>query len=111
MKINYVAKVNEQIKLKDIKTGELFRPTDSRDVYIRTSVRGDDNLLTNSFNSLWNSTANGYEGDPFDSKDDFEDKCNYEDLIVCVDIESGDIWLLHQDVCVEKLKSELTIEE
>ena len=111
MKINYVEKVNEEIKLKDIKVGELFRPTNSRDVYMRTTIRGDDTLLTNSCNTLWENTACGYGGEPFEDRDDFEEKCEYEDLIACVDMERGEIWLLHQDVCVEKLKSELTIEE
>ena len=111
MKINYVEKVNEEIKLKDIKIGELFRPINSRDVYMRTTIWGDNDLLTNSCNTLWNNIANGYEGEPFEDRDDFEDKCEYEDLIACVDMESGEIWLLYQDIYVEKLKSELTIEE
>ena len=111
MKINYAEKVNKEIKLKEIAIGELFRPTNSRDVYMRTTIRGDDTLLTNSCNTLWENTACGYEGEPFVDRDDFEEKCEYEDLIACVDMESGESWLLYQDIDVETLKSELTIEE
>lgn len=111
MKINYVEKTQKKITLADIKVGELFRPTNSRDVYLRTDLWGDDEILTNNCNTLWQSFACGYDNEPFENKDEFEERYDYEDLIVCVDMTNGEVYLLYKDITVERLKSEITIEE
>ena len=112
MKINYVSKIEQpKLTLNDIKVGELFRPTNSRMVLMRLDRNGEDDLLTTHCSVLWETTLNSYVGEDFDDIVDFEDKHNYEDLILCADMDDGSVCLIYKGIEVEKLNAEIRIVE
>lgn len=112
MKINYVSKIEQpKFTLNDIKVGELFRPVDSRMVFMRLDRDGNDDFLTNQCSVLWESMFNGYIGEDFDDRDEFEDNHSYDDLILCVDMDDGSVCLIYKGIEVEKLNAEIQIVE
>ena len=112
MKINYVSKIEQsKLTLNDIKVGELFRPIDSRMVFMRLDRNGEDNLLTTHCSFLWESMFNGYIGEDFDDRDEFEDNHSYDDLILCAEMDDGSVCLMYQGIEVEKLNAEIRIVE
>ena len=112
MKINYVSKIEQpKLTLNDIEVGELFRPIDSRMVFMRLDRDADSMLLTEYHSTLWEETFNGYIGEDFDDKDEFEDNHDYGELILCADMTDGSVGLIYKDREVEKLNAEIRIVE
>lgn len=112
MKINYVSKIEQsKLTLNDIEVGELFRPIDSRMVFMRLDIDGNDDLLTTHCSILWESMLNGYIGEDFDDKDEFEDNHSYDDLILCAEMDDGSVGLIYKGIEVEKLNAEIQIVE
>lgn len=112
MKINYVSKPDKpRLILNDINAGELFRPIDSRMVLMCLDRYGEDDLLTTHCSVLWETMLNGYVGEDFDDRDEFEDKHNYEDLILCAGMGDGSVYLIYKGIEVEKLNAEIRIVE
>ena len=112
MKIKYVSKIEQpKLTLNDIEVGELFRPVDSRMVFMRLDRDGNDELLTNQCSVLWESMFNGYIGEDFDDRDEFEDNHSYDDLILCAEMDDGSVCLIYKDIEVEKLNAEIQIVE
>lgn len=112
MKVNYVSKIEQsKLTLNDIEVGELFRPIDSRMVFMRLDRDGNDDLLTTHCSILWESMSIGYMGEDFDDRDEFEDNHSYDDLILCADMTDGSVGLIYKGIEVEKLNAEIQIVE
>ena len=105
MKINYERTVPITPKLHDVHSGELFRPTNSERVFMRTSGRGGDEFTCDKeqpLRKLFEDMQEAYER---------PEDIDYEDLLFCADMETGKLVLLHSDLKVEKLIGELMIKE
>ena len=105
MKINYERTVPITPKLHEVRSGELFRPTSSERVFMRTSGHGSDEFTSEKeapLRKLFDDMQGAYEK--------VED-IDYEELIFCADMETGKLVLLHSDLKVEKLIGELMIKE
>ena len=112
MKLNYVSKNNQPLlTLDDIEVGELFRPTNTSMVLMRLDKNADSMLLTEYHSTLWEETFNGYIGEDFDDKDEFEDNHDYDELILCADMTDGSVGLIYKGIEVEKLNAEIQIVE
>ena len=110
MKINYVSKNTQpQLTLNDIEVGELFRPTDTSMVFMRLDKDADSTLLTEYHSTLWEETFNGYIGEDFNDKDEFEYNHDYYELILCANMTDGSVGLIYKGIEVEKLNAEIQI--
>lgn len=105
MKINYERTVPITPKLSEVRNGELFRPTNSERVYMRTNGYGSDEFTSEKelpLRKLFDDIQNVYEK---------PEDIDYEDLVFCADMETGKLVLLHSGIKVEKLIGELMIKE
>lgn len=104
MKANY--KNNDaSITLMLLDYGELFYLANSRSqtIYMKTSCDASETLFNECSSRLLD-----YYLDDYDTQDYcYQEPC---DLIVCVNINSGDIVLLHEELEVVELKYNLEIE-
>lgn len=109
MKITYQEKPISRIpKLKDLDTGEVFRFPNSLRIFMRCDLCGESQLLSEKPSSIWGyvtKTAN----DPFEDKEHFDENFDYDQLIVCVELVSGNVTLFYEGIEVEPLDCELLI--
>lgn len=105
MKINYERTVPITPKLNEVRPGELFRPTNSENVYMRTNHQGSDDFTSEKEPPLRKMFIDVQ--DTYDNPEDID----YEELVFCVDMETGKLVLLSAAVKVEKLIGELMIKE
>ena len=111
MKITYTDKpIGKSPTLEDLKRGAVFRPINSRQVYIRSDLLGEDYLLTERGENIWRYvTLVGSE--PFEDKAEFDENYDYDSLIVCVNLESGYVTVFYDGIEVEPLDCELLVKE
>ena len=105
MKINYERTIPITPKLHEVRAGELFRPNGTEHVYMRTSGHGSDEFTSEKeapLRKLFDDLQGAYEK---------SEDIDYEELIFCVDMETGKLVLLHSGLKVEKLIGELMIKE
>lgn len=105
MKISYEKTVPITPKLHELRAGELFRPTRSEQVFMRTGAFGSDEFTSEKeapLRKLFDDIQGAYES---------TDEIDYESLVFCADMETGKLVLLDSDLKVEKLIGELTIKE
>ena len=105
MKINYERTVPITPRLNDVRPGELFRPTNTDSVYLRTNSFGSDDFTSDKEPPLRKL---------FEDIQSFYDKnegLDYEALVFCVNVETGKLVLLDSELKVEKLIGELLIKE
>lgn len=105
MKINYERTVPITPCLSEVRAGELFRPIEAERVYLRTNGYASDDFTSDKeppLRKLFNDLQGAYEK---------PEDIDYEELIFCVDIESGKLVLLAANLKVEKLIGELMIKE
>lgn len=105
MKINYERTVPITPLLYEVRPGELFRPTNSERVFMRTNGHGSDEFTSDKIaplRKLFDDLQGNYEA---------EDDIDYESLIFCTDVETGKLILLDSELKVEKLVGELLIKE
>ena len=105
MKINYERTVPITPRLNEVRPGELFRPTNSESVYLRTNAYGSNDFTSDKdqpLRKIFEDLQNAYD----------EDEClDYEALVFCINVETGKLILLDADLKVEKLIGELLIKE
>lgn len=109
MKVKYIEQPEKKTLLKDIGIGTVFAPIGTNDIYIKLDHNGGSDFLTNNCAYLWSATNGGYEGEDFETRNDFEEEYDYEDLILCADVQSGNATLLFKHIEVEILNCELVI--
>ncbi len=105
MKINYERTVPINPRLHEVRPGDLFRPTNSERVFMRTGSRSCDEFTSDKetpLRKMFEDLQSVYE---------HQEDIDYDDLLFCVDIESGKLALLHSELKVEKLIGELMIKE
>ena len=105
MKINYERTVPIMPSLSEVRPGELFRAVKGERVYMRTNTRASDDFTSEHelpFRRLYDAAEHG--------NIKFED-VDYEDLIFCLDMETGKLVLMPMTLNVEKLIGELMIKE
>ena len=105
MKINYERTVPITPKLHEVRAGELFRPMNSDNVYMRTNGHGSDDFTSEKeqpLRKMFTDIQNTYEK---------EEDIDYENLVFCADMETGKLVLLDESLKVEKLIGELMIKE
>lgn len=109
MKITYQEKpIPQNPKLKDLNTGDVFRVTGSLRIFMRCDLCGESRLLAEKSSSIWGyvtKTAN----DPFEDKEHFDENFDYDQLIVCVELVSGNVTLFYEGIEVELLDCELLV--
>lgn len=110
MKIEYIDKPTlKNPTLAELKSGEVFRPTNSRIVYMCCDLCGESRLLSERGSDIWEHTA--LVGDePFEEKETFAENHDYDELIVCVSLTTGSVVLLYQDIEVERVNCKLLVE-
>jgi hypothetical protein len=109
MKVKYVEQTKKATLLKDIPVGAVFNPIDTSHIYMALDHSGDSEFLTSNLSRLWSATETGYEGEDFDTREDFEQNYDYSNLILCADICTGKTALLFEDIEVELLNCELVV--
>lgn len=105
MKINYERTVPITPKLYEVRPGELFRPNHADNVYMKTSSNGSDEFTSEKevpLRKMFADIQNAY---------DREEDIDYENLVFCIDMETGKMVLLDSALKVEKLIGELMIKE
>lgn len=105
MKINYERTVPITPKLNEVRPGELFRPTNSERILMRTNAHGSDDFTSEKevpLRKLFDDVQGFY-----DNTEDID----YENLIFCADMETGKLTLMDAGIKVEKLIGELMIKE
>lgn len=105
MKINYERTIPITPKLYEVRPGELFRPTQSERVFMRTTGHGSDEFTCDKeapLKKMFDDMQGAYEK---------PEDIDYEELLFCADMESGKLVLLHSGLKVEKLIGELMIKE
>lgn len=109
MKVKYTEQTKKAILLKDISIGTVFCPIGTQEIYMKLDHNGGSDFLTKNCSYLWSATNGGYEGENFETRDEFEENYDYEDLVLCADIKSGNVTLLFKYIEVETPNCELTI--
>ena len=109
MKVSYINKSNETT-LDLIEVGGVFRFPNSRRLFMKLDLNGESPQLTNNCNELWDMTTLSAEN-PFNEQSEFEENHEYAELILCVELISGEVFLAYEDSKVEKLNCELLVEE
>lgn len=109
MKVRYTEQTKKAVLLRDISIGTVFCPIGTQDIYMKLDHNGGSDFLTNNCSYLWSAVNGGYEGEDFETRSDFEEEYDYEDFVLCVDIESGNIALLFKNIKVETPNCELVI--
>lgn len=96
--------------LADLKAGEVFRPTNSRHIFIRGSNYGESCLLSKIGDNIWKyTTLVGSE--PFEDQETFDESCDCNELIICTHLSSGGVILFYKDIEVKKVDCKLLVEE
>lgn len=96
--------------LTDLKSGDVFRPTNSRHIFMRCDLCGESRLLSDCGSDIW-GYATFVGSEPFENKDDFAENHDYDELIVCANLVTGGVTLLHESIEVEKVECKLLVEE
>lgn len=97
-----VRKEKNLLCLADLSSGDVFRPSNSALHYIKTELDGSDSLLS--------------ERD-FDLEEGYVNLQNhnwehYEDIILCVNLNDGEVVFFHKDITViQPISATLEIEE
>lgn len=110
MKVNYIEKHNTTT-LKLIEVGSVFRPINSRDLFIKLDRNAESRLFTDSCTTLWQNFIGGYIGENFANQDEFDPNHEYAELILCANVITGEIHFMYEDIKVELPKCELLVEE
>lgn len=103
MKITYSKGYIPTPKLSSLKVGEVFRPTNSQRVYMKTAYTGFDDIFSDTAYEDYVENIQNF---------DFDD-CppTASELRACADLENGDIVFFHLDIEVRPLECELNIIE
>lgn len=109
MKVSYINKSNETT-LELIEVGGMFRFPNSRRILMKLDLNGDSQYLTNDHTELWNMIALSAENS-FREQNEFEENHEYGELVLCVELVSGEVFLAYEGSKVEKLNCELLVEE
>lgn len=111
MKIEYTNKQpSKNPMLADLKSGEVFRPINSRNTFMRCDLNGESRLLSECGSDIWGDlTLVGSE--PFDNRDEFVENNNYDELIVCANLTTGGVTLFYDGIEVERVVCKLLVEE
>lgn len=109
MKVSYINKSNETT-LNLIEVGEVFRFPNSRRIFMKLDLNGGSRFLTSDCNELWDMVSLSAEN-PFTEQREFEESHSYTELILCVELASGEVFLAYENSKVEKLNCELLVEE
>ena len=109
MKVKYAEQTTKKILLRDISIGTVFCPIGTQDIYMKLDHNGGSDFLTNNYSYLWSATNGGYEGEDFETRSDFEDEYDYEELVLCADVKSGNVALLFKHIEVETPNCELVV--
>lgn len=111
MKIEYTNK--QPIKnptLADLKTGEAFRPINSRNIFMRCDLCGESRLLSENGSDIWGYTT--FVGSElFDGREEFTENHDYDELIVCANLTTGGVTLFYEGIVVERVNCKLLVEE
>lgn len=109
MKITYTDKpIGKKPTLEDLKRGTVFRPINSRDIYIRSDLLGEDYLLTERGDNIWRYVVL-VGSEPFEDKAQFDESYDYDSFIVCVSLESGNVVVFFDGIEVVPLECELLV--
>jgi hypothetical protein len=100
MEVNYKSKEVRSL-LARVSYGQVFRPANSLEVFIRTCGSADDDL----FNECDSRIAEYYEN-PQDLDWDTP-----SELILCVKVSDGELVLFHREMEVVELDAVLEVEE
>lgn len=110
MKIEYTNKQpTKDPTLADLKPGEVFRPTNSRTIYMCCGLSGESRLLSEHASDIWDYTAL-VGSEPFERKEEFDENHDYDELIVCVNLTTSGVVLFYQDIEVERVNCKLLVE-
>lgn len=110
MKVNYVENHNTTT-LQFVEVGSVFRPTNSKELFIKLDRNAESEIFADKCNRLWQNFIGGYIGEDFTNKDEFDMNHDYAQLILCADIVTGKIHFMYEDIRVEVVKCELFVEE
>lgn len=108
MKVSYINQSNETT-LELIEVGGVFRFFNSRRVFMKLDLKGDSQYLNDSCAALWDMTTLTAEN-PFNEQSEFEENHEYAELVLCVELISGEVFLAYEGSKVEKLNCELLVE-
>ena len=94
-----------ELHLKDLRTGEIFRPRNSLEVYMYLGITAEYSIINESETIIMEHTINVQNFD-------FDDcpPCEYE-LLGCTSVERGGITFFHRNIIIDKLDHELCIKE
>ena len=107
MKITHIEKSKQPTpKLKDLKAGAVFRPTNTSTLYIVCDMNAEHPLLADSCADLWNEFFDVQDNFTYDI-DKFEDEHGYKELYVCIQLTTGGVVLLWEGIEVEEQDCEL----
>lgn len=109
MKISYTNGHN-CTQLKNIGAGTVFRPTNSRALYIRTDTNGNSLILNDRCQNLWGSVAD-IQSNFEHSKITFEETHDYEELILCIDLANGGAILFYEGIEIECPACDLLVDD
>ena len=101
MKITYSKGYTPAPKLRELETGEVFRPLNSQRVYMTTMYTGLDDIFSET-------AVNDYYENIQNMELDYEHANLYR---ACVDLSTGTMVFFHLDTKVRPLESELNIIE
>ena len=91
-------------RLAEVSYGQVFRPTNSRTVYMRLPYTAERELFTS-----YDPTLNDYI-EPIQVDGSLDDK-EGDEFIACICLDNGVFTFLHKDTKVELLTCELVIKE
>lgn len=111
MKITHLEKTKQPTpKLKDLKEGAVFRPTNTPTLYLVCDIDAEHPFLANSCSELWDRFFDVQNDFEF-NRENFEDEHGYEELYVCVQLDTGKVVLLWEGIEVEEQDCELMVKE
>lgn len=91
-------------RLAEINYGQVFRPTNSRAVFMRLPYTAGAEIFTS-----YDPTLNDYI-EPIQVGGSLDDK-EADEFIACIDLSDGSLVFLHKDTKVERLDCELVVKE
>ena len=111
MKITRLEKSKQPTpKLKDLKAGAVFRPTNNSTLYISCDMDAEHALLSASCGDLWDNFLDIQDDFNLD-RELFAENHDYEELYVCVQLDNGKVVLLWEGITVEEQDCELMVKE
>lgn len=109
MKITLLEKTKQSTPtLKDLKAGTVFRPTNISTLYISCDMAAEHCLLSASYGDLWDNFLD-LQDNFNDDREFFAEHHDYEELYVCVQLDTGEVVLLWEGIEVEELDCELIV--